>query len=58
MRSKYCNRELNDERLLIALPAAQKRLLFEVAAKEGVSVAHILRRAILQAAAQHLGQAA
>jgi LDH2 family malate/lactate/ureidoglycolate dehydrogenase len=51
MRSKYAERDRNDERLEIALPAQQKRLAFEIARREGITVSELIRTSIKLAAA-------
>ncbi len=46
MNSKFASRRPNTERLEIKIPPEQKRRAFEVAAREGVSVGHLIRSAL------------
>jgi predicted HicB family RNase H-like nuclease len=42
----YAVRTPNDERLTVTLPEDQKRAVFDAAARQGVSVGHLVRRAL------------
>lgn len=52
MKTQLPTRKSMDERLQIALPADQKLKAFEMAAKEGVSVSQLVRRALAAVSAE------
>lgn len=53
MNSKfYPERPAFDERIVLVIPAADKRKAFEAAAREGLSVSQFVRRALAKATNQ------
>ena len=46
MSGNYATRKRNNERLEIKLPPEHKRMAFELAAKQGMSVGHLVRVAL------------
>jgi len=52
MNTKLPTRSRMDDRIEVVIPAADKRRLFEIAAKKNTTVSAMIRTAVAQVAAQ------